>query len=64
LLTHLTHIHTLPNRHRAGDVPQVSDSPQVHGSGFHICFDLAADATLGYILPTWLEPHQCQAAGG
>jgi hypothetical protein len=42
---------------------QVTDSPQVHSNGFHICFDLAADATLGYILPTWLEPHQRAAAG-
>jgi hypothetical protein len=43
--------------------PQVSNSPQVHSNGFHICFDLAADATLGYILPTWLEPHQRATAG-
>ncbi|WIA32562.1 hypothetical protein OEZ86_003380 [Tetradesmus obliquus] len=44
------------------DAPQVTDSPQVHSNGFHVCFDLAADATLGYILPTWLEPADRTAA--
>jgi hypothetical protein len=35
----------------------------VHSSGFHICFDLAAEPTLGYILPTWLEQQERDAAG-
>ena len=32
----------------------MTDRPEVHSSGFHIAFDLAADSSLGYILPTWI----------
>ncbi|XP_033112404.1 uncharacterized protein LOC117113227 [Anneissia japonica] len=32
---------------------RVTDRPEIHSNGFHICFDRQADS-LGYILPTWI----------
>ncbi|XP_071961958.1 uncharacterized protein [Antedon mediterranea] len=32
---------------------RVTDRPEIHSNGFHICFDRQTDP-LGYILPTWI----------
>ncbi|XP_033101248.1 protein NO VEIN-like [Anneissia japonica] len=32
---------------------RVTERPEIHSNGFHICFDRQADS-LGYILPTWI----------
>ena len=33
---------------------RVTDKPEVHSNGFHICFD-AKSGPSGYILPHWVE---------
>jgi hypothetical protein len=32
---------------------RVTDRPEIHSNGFHICFDVKSDP-LGYILPHWI----------
>ena len=33
---------------------RVTDCPEIHSNGFHICFD-ASKNRMGYILPNWQE---------
>ncbi|XP_078599079.1 uncharacterized protein LOC144874602 isoform X2 [Branchiostoma floridae x Branchiostoma japonicum] len=40
---------------------RVSDKPEVHSLGYHICFDASSDP-MGYILPHWLQDHGFQLA--
>ena len=35
---------------------RVTDCPEVHSNGFHICFDAREDK-MGYILPTWHDNY-------
>ncbi len=36
---------------------RVTDRPEVHSNGFHICFDVNS-GPMGYILPHWIgEPE-------
>ena len=34
---------------------KITDAPQIHSRGFHVCFDLVQHSALGYVLPTWVE---------
>ena len=33
---------------------RVTDRPEVHSNGFHICFDVRTQ-NIGYILPQWTD---------
>ena len=33
---------------------RVTDRPEVHSNGYHVCFDVQSGPT-GYILPHWIE---------
>ena len=36
---------------------RITDAPEVHSNGFHICFDVNS-GPMGYILPHWISADQ------
>ena len=38
---------------------RVTDRPEIHSNGYHICFDVNSSPS-GYILPHWIEADQEQ----
>ena len=58
---------TTKGKHKQGYIGQkgigfksiftVTDKPEVHSAGYHICFD-AKSGPIGYILPHWLDEDQ------
>jgi len=36
---------------------RVTDRPEIHSNGYHICFDVHS-GPMGYILPHWIEDDE------
>ena len=39
---------------------RVTDRPEIHSNGYHICFDVKSGPT-GYILPDWIVSPQADS---
>ncbi|XP_053269146.1 uncharacterized protein wu:fj29h11 [Pleuronectes platessa] len=37
---------------------KITDCPEIHSNGFHLCFDKTCGLSMGYILPHWTEDER------
>nr|XP_019938379.1 PREDICTED: uncharacterized protein LOC109626689 [Paralichthys olivaceus] len=37
---------------------KITDCPEIHSNGFHLCFDKTCGISMGYILPHWTEDER------
>ncbi|XP_060951191.1 uncharacterized protein wu:fj29h11 [Limanda limanda] len=37
---------------------KITDCPEIHSNGFHLCFDKTCGLSMGYILPHWIEDER------